>query len=60
MPNCPFCSSDEVYDHLFTWRCKRCKNIGKEGEGPDRSGWRWRWNPSGSMESPCWNGSLTT
>ena len=37
MPNCPFCSSDEVYDHLFTWRCKRCKNIWKEGEGPDRS-----------------------
>jgi len=36
MPNCPFCSSNEVYDHLFTWRCKRCKNIWKEGEGPEQ------------------------
>ena len=24
-----------VYPLLNTWRCKRCKNIWKEGEGPD-------------------------
>jgi hypothetical protein len=37
MPNCPVCSSDEVYSLLNTLHCKRCKNIWKEGEDPDRS-----------------------
>ncbi|MDO9323611.1 MAG: hypothetical protein Q7T80_01500 [Methanoregula sp.] len=37
MPNCPVCSSDKVYPLLNTWRCKRCKNIWKDGESPDRS-----------------------
>jgi len=37
MPNCPVCSSDMVYPLLNTWRCKRCKNIWKEGESPDLS-----------------------
>ena len=37
MPNCPVCSSDKVYYLLDTLHCKRCKNIWKEGEGPDRS-----------------------
>ncbi|WP_321507470.1 hypothetical protein [uncultured Methanoregula sp.] len=32
MPCCPFCSSDMVYPLLNTLRCKRCKNIWKEGE----------------------------
>jgi hypothetical protein len=36
MPNCPVCSSDEVYDLLHTLHCKRCKNIWKEGEDPNR------------------------
>ena len=36
MPNCPVCSSDEVYILLNTLHCKRCKNIWKEGEGPDQ------------------------
>lgn len=31
MPRCPFCSSEEVYPLLNTLRCKRCKNIWKEG-----------------------------
>ncbi|MCK9632598.1 MAG: hypothetical protein M0R30_13280 [Methanoregula sp.] len=31
MPHCPFCSSDKVYRLLDTLRCKRCKNIWKEG-----------------------------
>ena len=26
-----------VYPLLNTWRCKRCKNIWKEGEDPDQS-----------------------
>jgi hypothetical protein len=35
---CPFCSSDKVYPLLNTLRCKRCKNIWKEGEeDPGRS-----------------------
>jgi len=25
-----------VYDHLFSWHCKRCKNIWKEGKGPEQ------------------------
>jgi DNA-directed RNA polymerase subunit RPC12/RpoP len=29
---CPFCSSEKVYRLLNTLRCKRCKNIWKEGE----------------------------
>jgi hypothetical protein len=34
----PFCSSDKVYRLLNTLRCKRCKNIWKEGEeDPDRT-----------------------
>jgi hypothetical protein len=37
MPNCPVCSSDEVYDLLHTLHCKRCKNIWKEGDSPDPS-----------------------
>jgi hypothetical protein len=37
MPCCPVCSSDRVYPLLNTWRCKRCKNIWKEGEGPGPS-----------------------
>jgi hypothetical protein len=37
MPDCPVCSSDRVYCLLDTLHCKRCKNIWKEGEGPDRS-----------------------
>lgn len=35
MPTCPVCSSDKVYPLLNTWRCKRCKNIWKEEEGPE-------------------------
>jgi len=39
MPRCPVCSSDKVYSLLNTLRCKRCKNIWKEGgEDPDGSG----------------------
>jgi hypothetical protein len=34
MPYCPFCSSDKVYRLLNTLRCKRCKNIWKEGGDP--------------------------
>jgi hypothetical protein len=38
MAVCPFCSSDKVYPLLNTLRCKRCKNIWKEGEeDPGRS-----------------------
>lgn len=37
MPNCPVCSSDRVYPLLNTWRCKRCKYIWKEYEGPTPS-----------------------
>jgi hypothetical protein len=36
MPSCPVCSSEEVYSLLNTLHCKRCKNIWKEGERPDR------------------------
>jgi len=43
MPTCPVCSSDRVYPLLNTWRCKRCKHIWKEGDGPD---------PSAAYESP--------
>jgi hypothetical protein len=32
MTRCPFCSSDKVYRLLNTLRCKRCRNIWKEGE----------------------------
>jgi hypothetical protein len=32
MPNCPVCSSDEVYDLLHTLHCKRCKHIWKVGD----------------------------
>ncbi|MDO9034123.1 MAG: hypothetical protein Q7U51_02845 [Methanoregula sp.] len=37
MQCCPVCSSDEVYSLLNTLHCKRCKNIWKEGKGPDTS-----------------------
>ncbi|MFA4850819.1 MAG: hypothetical protein WC626_13930 [Methanoregula sp.] len=37
MPCCPVCSSDRVYPLLNTLRCKRCKYIWKEGEGPGPS-----------------------
>jgi hypothetical protein len=32
MAFCPNCSSDKVYPLLDTLRCKRCKNIWKEGD----------------------------
>jgi hypothetical protein len=40
---CPFCSSEKVYRLLNTLRCKRCKNIWKEGEDD-----RYSSDPNGS------------